>query len=105
MKRASVVLMMVVGFALVAVGQTRTDTWDASTADWAELHCAQNADATVECWTVLRPLVSSSGETSRPVSRPRVLRTANANRIDTVARALIPSALRQASFDVDAGSP
>lgn len=105
MKRASVVVAVVVGFALAAVAQTKAETWDAAGVEWAELRCSQNADATVDCVVCLRPLMSSIGTEERPCSRVRTLKAANTNRVDTVARALIPSALRAASFDVDAGAP
>ena len=94
---------LVVGSA--AIAQTRTESADASAADWQTLTCTKNADATVECSACLTPIVTDLGTEERPCSRPRVLRTVNANRIDAVGAALIPSALRLARFDVDAGSP
>lgn len=104
MRSLSMVVAAVFGFAAAAIAQTKVDSVDASGADWADLHCAKSAGE-VSCFVVLRPLVSSSNEELVCRSPTRTLRAPNANRIDTVATALIPSALRAARFDVDAGSP
>jgi hypothetical protein len=88
-----------------AIAQTRTEAANAAGADWSELRCTKNAAASIECSACTTTIVTDLGSEERPCSRPRVLRTVNANRIDTVGAALVPAALRQARFDVDAGSP
>lgn len=94
---------LVIGSA--ALAQTRTEAANATGADWSTLTCTKNADASIECSACTTTIITDLGSEERPCSRPRVLRTANANRIDTVGSALVPAALRQARFDVDAGSP
>jgi len=105
--KLQIVALFLAGLVLgsAAIAQTRAETSDASAADWATLTCSKNADGSIECSTCLRPIVSDLGNEERPCSRPRVLRTVNANRIDAVGSALVPAALRAAKFDVDAGSP
>lgn len=88
-----------------AIAQTRSETANASGASWSELKCSRNADGSIECSACTTPIVTSLGAEERPCSPPRVLRTANAGRIDTVGTALVPSALRNARFPVDAGAP
>lgn len=103
------VLVSTLFFASFVVGdvaaQTRTETASAAAVQWSELRCTRNADDTVECSVCTNAIVTDLGSEERPCSRPRVLRSANATRIDTVGAALVPSALRQARFPVDAGSP
>lgn len=110
MKSTLVVLCLL--FALATWAQSRTETADASTAQAVELHCARNGDATWDCYAVVR--VDTSTDTGVGVvagtraltGRGRTLRAANANRVETVANALVPQALRSGGFDaVDAGSP
>lgn len=88
-----------------AIAQTRTETATAAVVDWSTLSCVKNADGSIECSACTTTITTDLGSEERPCSRPRVLRTANANRIDTVGAALVPAALRQARFDVDAGTP
>ena len=104
MRSLSMVVAVVLGFAVSAVAQTKVDSVDASGADWAELHCSKSG-AEVSCFAVLKPLTSAAGDELVCRSPVRTLRATNANRIDTVGAALIPAALRAARFDVDAGSP
>lgn len=92
-------------FTGVALAQTRTEAANAAGVDWSELRCTKNADASIECSACTTTITTDLGSEERPCSRPRVLKPVNANRIDTVGNALISSALRQAKFDVDAGSP
>lgn len=92
------------GFS-VAIAQTRDESANAAGATWATLACTRNADASVECSVCTTAIVTDLGAEERPCSRSRVLKAANAGRIDTVGAALVPSALRQARFNVDAGSP
>lgn len=94
---------LVIGSA--AIAQTRTEAANAAGVDWSELRCSKNADASIECSACTTTITTDLGSEERPCSRPRVLKAANANRIDTVGSALVPAALRQARFDVDAGSP
>lgn len=104
-----IVLVVSLFFAAFVVGdvfaQTRTETASAAAVQWSELRCVRNADDSVECSACTTPIVTNLGSEERPCSQPRVLKTANATRIDTVGSALVPSALRQARFVVDAGSP
>lgn len=88
-----------------SIAQTRSETANAAGVTWSELRCNRNSDGSVECSACTTPIVTSLGSEERPCSPPRVLRAANAGRIDTVGAALVPSALRHARFPVDAGAP
>lgn len=113
MKHISLVLFLALGLAVGAFAQSRILTLDGSAFAPTELHCSRNADATWDCTAC--GVVSASvddgtgivGGTERLCSsRPRTLKTANSNRVQTVADALGPAVLRQAGFGaVDAGSP
>lgn len=87
------------------LAQTRTEAANTAAADWSSLSCNKNADGSIECSVCTTTITTDLGSEERPCSRPRVLRAGNAGRINTVGAALVPSALRQARFDVDAGSP
>lgn len=110
-------LFLALGFialilALPASGQTKIETADGSTVTPTELHCTRSDSGDWECSACLRYSVSvDTGAGTRvrndaTCSRPRALRAANANRVQTVADALVPTVLRQAGFEaVDAGAP
>lgn len=107
MNRLALVSLFLAGLVIgsAAIAQTRTEAANAAGVDWATLACNKNADGSIECSACTTTITTDLGSEERPCSRPRVLRSANATRIDTVGAALVPSALRQARFPVDAGSP
>lgn len=110
-------LFIAVGFLLMLLAstshsQTRIETADASAAQATELHCTRSDSGDWECAACVRYTVQlDTGQgikarTDRACGAGRLLRAANANRVQTVADALVPQALRQNGFEsVDAGQP
>lgn len=114
MRHLPIVVAITLGFLVgAASAQSRSVTLDGSGIAMNELHCARNTDGSWDCWgcgTVASTLDDGTGPVASIErlcsARPRTLKTANSNRVQTVADALGPSVLRQAGFaTVDAGSP
>ena len=113
MRHLSLVVFLALGFAVGAVAQSRTTTLDGAGFVTSELVCSRNADGSWDCLACGQLPVSLDDGAGVTVStericstRPRTLKTANSNRLQTVADAMSAGVLRQNGFaTVDAGSP